>query len=437
MTEEQFFTFDKGEERKKLTFPKGKVQFQHYSRSGLFVEDLEREDVDKQELELKVILREWNNTDPSTNGKPFDVDSCELVMKELIPEATKEGKRASRIYLHAKTSEAESAEHGSCLLIEDFVDGDKPAHIYQDDGGGGGASWDTGSEDLYEQAVDDFFSDAVAMTGADSAGSWKEEAAKVKFPKGKVELKHYTLSGLYLWDNEQIGEDKHSPRVELRLNAWEDEKPAEELLAKFYARDNTSEKDKEAVVIGFIHEKKETGFSVTDSNDGKDDYELETVIHHRGLVGGSDTTYLSIKDKDTDGKDIKIELKHKAKDYLLIESSNETDVEYKLNHHEDAGLKIWNTGGDTQLEIYHASGAKVLIEQDGTITASSPKKLIGKAPEISLEGESKIAGKAPNIELEGEVKITGNVKLEGDLEVTGNIKFGGEITGPNGNWHVG
>lgn len=416
MAGEDFFDFDKGEERKKLTFPKGKVQFQHYSRSGLFVEDLEHEKSDRQELELKIILREWNNSDPSTNGKPFNEDSCELVMKELVPQATKEGKRASRFYLHANTSKAEAAEHGSCLLIEDFVDGEKPAHIYQDDdGGGGGASWDSGSEDMYEAAVDSFLGASTDDAPSSSGGGWKEECAKVKFPKGKLELKHYTLSGLYMWDKEQTGEDRHSPNVELRLNAWKDDKPDEEPLAMFFARDKTSSTDEEAVTIGLLHLKTDTGLAVIDWKDGKDEREMQNIMHHHG-----DSSYLSFRDKDPDNKDVKIELKHKAGDYLLMESANESDVLYKLNHHNDAGFKVWNTGGETREEIYHPSGAKITIEVDGTVTVKSPVKAYVEAP---------------NIELKGETKIIGDVKIEGNLEVSGDIKFGGTITGPNGAWH--
>lgn len=233
------------------------------------------------------------------------------------------------------------------------------------------------------------------------------EKKNLKFPKGKVELRHYTTSGLYMQDD-TVEEKEHQPNVELRLCKWDKDKPKHDPLAKFFARDKEADVEKQAVTIGFLHMAKDTGFAVIDWESGKDDYILENLIHLRG--GDS---FFSLKDKDKDGKDVIIELHHKIDDYIKLDSKKDNSI-MKFHHHKEAGFKVRNQGDRVIIDIYHPKNAQIEINGEGEISVKSPKKVTVDAPDILLKGD---------------------VKIQGKLDVTEEVHSDATFTAPNGAWH--
>jgi hypothetical protein len=269
------------------------------------------------------------------------------------------GKDAVTLVLETHSNKVESESHGCALLFEDYVDysGDEgeSCHIYDD----------------------------------------SDDASKRKpllMPKGSLTLQHYTKSGLFIWDADIKDKDSHKPYMELRLTPWDEDKPKAEPVAIFFAQDQTTPKTEEAVKMGLVHVDTVTGLKVVDTLNEKDKHQMITSLHHRG----EEESYLTFTDKDDEGTDVKVELRHKAGDYLQIESNNETEVLLKLNHHTDMGIKFFNTGGNNLAELYHPSGAAVTILNDGTI----------------------------------QLKPVTQVLVDGDLHVAGTI------TSPGGEWHM-
>ena len=400
---------------KDVAFPKGELGVLHYTTSGLYITDEEeRNDKAKHKMHVSLAMCEWDNSGDGETAKPFDEDSTSLIMTELCPDSTKEGKRASRVTLEAFTSKSDGAPYGSNLNFEDFLDNNKPAHIFE--GGGAGLQ-------------------------------------KPKMPKGKVELLHYTTTGLILEDLQTSNdESKHQPSAILRLREWGESQPEETDLAQFFAWDTMEEKSKRAILIGFNHEATQSRCFLLDENEEKDDHKMQCAMYHW------DTSYLKFSDlTDKDNKQVDIKLHHMKDSYLLMHQKNENpgDMLVDLHHTKSTGYKIDNDNDDVTQTIYHKSGSMVEIDPDGNITATSVKDIIANAAEnvrvtagedvtvdaaknVSVTASKEVVVQAgtsaritaPDIILDGKVRITGEVTCEQSLTVAQNINAGSYNTAP-------
>ena len=386
------------ERHKELVFPKGKIWLQMYNESGLFVEDFKHSEGKEQQVKLRLAMHEWDNSkadikehvdqDSQGSGQPFEQDSCALTMEELTPKATREGKRASKMIMEALTSRAGAATYGSSLSVEDFIDGELPSHIYED-------------------------------SSLDGTG----KIAKLLFPKGKVELMHYTTSGLVLEDlqTERVAL-LHQPSVTLRLREWDEDKPNETNLAQFFAFDTTEKKSERAINIGFNHEATQSRCFLLDQNKEKDDHKMMCAMYHW------DTSYLKFDDlTDSDNKQVDIKLHHMKGSYLFLHQKNESpgDMLVDLHHMKETGYKVDNTDEQVTLTIYHQKGTTVVIDPDGNVTVNSVKNITATAAQsITATAGTSAAVTAPTISLNG------NVTINGTLSVTGNISGASYNTAP-------
>lgn len=242
----------------------------------------------------------------------------------------------------------------------------------------------------------------------DKGGSEKKN---LKFPKGKVDLKHYTKSGLFMWDNEETGEDKHSQQVELRLNLWNENAPEKEPVAMHFLRDSSEEMAEELIYVGFEHIKPKCSFVIFDSEKEKDKQKMESLISHHNRK-----SYLSFQDQDTEEKDLDVKLYHKVKDYLEITTQNETDSTFRLMHHETGSFTMQNKGSNLTIRIHHKKGASITINPKGEIEIISPKKVTVEAPDILLKGHVTVKG---DLDVEGKVTASDTAK-KGDPEHDGH-----------------
>ena len=376
---------------KNVLFPKGELGTLHYTQSGLYIADQEQKnDKAKHRMLVSLAMREWDNSGEGKQAKPFDEDSTSLLMRELCAESTKDGKRASRITLEAFTSKADGAPYGSNLNFEDFLENDNPAHIFQ--GGGEGLQ-------------------------------------KPTFPKGKVELSHYTTSGLILEDLQTSSdESKHQPSVALKLREWGDNQPDQTDLAQFFAWDTAENKTERAILVGFNHEATQSRCFILDENKEKDDHKMQCAMYHW------DTSYLKFSDlTDKDNKQVDIKLHHMKDSYLLMHQKNEDpgDMLVDLHHTKATGYKVENSEDDVTQTMYHKSGSMVQIKPDGSVLVNSVKDIVADAAEnatIKAGNTAKLI--APNIILAGKVTITGDVTCQKSLTVAQNITAGSYNNAP-------
>jgi len=235
---------------KPVLFPKGELGVIHYTKSGLYVADQEqKQDKTKHRMLVSLAMQEWDNSGEGKQAKPFTSDSCSFTMEEVSPDATSQGKRASKILLHANTSKTPNSDFGSCILIDDYVtSGGEVAHVY-DEGG--------------------------------------EGLLPLKFPKGSVSVQHYTGSGLYLTEQEIEGAENHRPQVILRLHRWGENQPApSEDVAKFFAEATSSTLDTDSSRIGFTHVMGDSTFFIEDANPDPNKNQIISGITHWGKIPG-------------------------------------------------------------------------------------------------------------------------------------------------------
>lgn len=369
---------------KDLLFPKGRIGVHHYTDSGLEIVDLERKkELGKQRICVQLTMREWDNSGDGKAAKPFEEDSTILEMREKLPDVTAQGKRVSRVLLEALTSKSAGATYGSHLNIEDFVTGNEPSHIYE--GGGQGLQ-------------------------------------KPKFPKGKVELLHYTESGIVLEDKQTTNDGGlHQPSVQMRLRQWGESTPEGQDLAQIYAWDEQTQKEQVAIHVGFLHNKTQSRCYIKDLNVDKDNHKMECGLSHWT------TSYLKFEDlTHQDNRQVKIQLYHMKDSYLLLNQKNESpgDMLVDLHHTKQTGYKVDNNSDQVTLTIYHVRGSTVVIDPDGNVTVNSVRDINAIATgnitanagqSINASAGSSATVSAPSITLNGNVSINGSLNVSGGV----------------------